>query len=137
MATRGRWRLSSEVIYDEYGLRQPTFDPMDIFWEKSIYYRDLNEALFDPISGVGYYIALDYSGAVWTTSLSYGQFFPESIGNFQHDRTQNRGTVKVARSFGRHLQAYAVVLKENEGYVAQEGRPRRGTVTLTGLQFNY
>lgn len=137
MVKQGRWQLSGEVIYDEYGLRRPSFDPLDIFWEKSIYYRDLNDSLFDPISGVGYYATLDYNGMPWTLSLSFGQFFPEEIGNVMHDRTQTRGIVKLARSFGENLQAYSVFMKENEGYIAQEGRPRRGGVLLSGLQFSY
>ena len=137
MVKQGRWQLSSEVIYDEYGLRRPSFDPLDIFWEKSIYYRDLNDASGDPISGVGYYVALDYLGPLWTASASFGQFFPETIGNFQHDRTQNRGVLKLARAFGANLQLYSVFIKETEGYIAQAGRPRRGSVLLTGLQFAY
>ncbi|MCG8448507.1 MAG: OprO/OprP family phosphate-selective porin, partial [Pirellulales bacterium] len=136
MVSSGRWRLSSEVIYDEYGLRYG-FDPLDIFWEKSIYYRDLNEADGVPISGVGYYVTVDYTGSVWIVSLSFGQFFPEEIGNALHDRTQSRGIVKLSRSFGKCLQAYAVVMVENEGYIAQELRPRKGTVILSGLQFSY
>jgi len=137
MVRQGRWQLSSEVIYDEYGLRRPVFDPMDIFWEKSIYYRDLNDASGDPISGVGYYVTLDYNGPLWTASVSFGQFFPEEIGNVQHDRTQNRGVVKLARAFGDNVQLYSVFIKETEGYIAQEGRPRRGGVLLSGVQFAY
>ena len=130
------WRLSSEVIYDEYGLRRDTFDPLDIFWVKSIYYRDLNKAPGEPITGVGYYVTLDHEGPLWTTSLSFGQFFPEDIGVVQHDRTQTRGILKFARSFTKNLQAYSAVMMENEGYEAQGSGIRRGTVILTGLQFS-
>jgi len=39
MVRLGNWVLSSEIIYDEYGLRRVGFDPDDIFWQRSIYYR--------------------------------------------------------------------------------------------------
>ena len=137
MARHGNWRLSGEAIYDEYGLRHDTFDPNDIFWEKSIYYRDLNNAEDVPITGFGYYLTLDYLGELWNASLTFGQFFPEYIGNVQHDRTQNRGIVKLARSFGSHLQGYTVLMFENEGYIGQGGQIRRGEFILTGLQWSY
>ncbi|QEG36491.1 hypothetical protein [Bythopirellula goksoeyrii] len=137
MVRQGRWRLFSEVLWDEYGLRRDDFDPLDIFWEKSIYFRDINKADGVPIQGTGYYVALDYSGPLWTLSLSFGQYFPEDIGNVKHDRTQNRGVVKLARSFGENLQAYSVFMKENDGYLAQQDRPRIGTVLISGLQFNF
>ena len=86
---------------------------------------------------MGYYVALDFTGDTWLASLSFGQFFPETIGDARHDRTQNRGIVKLARSFGEHVQAYSVVMIENEGYLAQEGLPRRGTVVVSGMQYTY
>ena len=137
MVKQGPWRVSGEVIYDQYGLRHSSFDPLDIFWKKSLYYRDLNKADDEPITGGGYYVTVDYTGELWTASLSFGQFFPEYIGNVQHDRTQNRGVIKLARSFGRNLQSYTVLLLENEGYLAQSGRPRRGEVLLSGLQYTF
>ncbi|NOY40219.1 MAG: hypothetical protein GXP26_00075 [Planctomycetes bacterium] len=137
MVRQGRWQLSTEVIYDEYGLRRENFDPLDIFWEKSIYFRELNDGPYNPITGLGYYVALDFTGDVWLVSLNYGQFFPETIGDVRHDRTQTRGILKIARSFGQNVQVYTVVMKENDGYVAQQGQTRRGTVLVTGLQYTY
>ena len=37
----GRFTLSGEAIYDQYGFTTPGFNPDDIFWGRSIYYRDL------------------------------------------------------------------------------------------------
>lgn len=137
MVRHNNWRLSGEAIYDEYGLKRDTFDPNDIFWEKSIYYRDLNNADDVPITGFGYYLTLDYLGELWSASFTFGQFFPEYIGNVQHDRTQNRGIAKLTRSFGPHLQGYTVLMFENEGYIGQGGQIRRGEFVLTGLQCSF
>ena len=96
MVRFGQWRLSSEAIYDEYGFRRPNFDPNGITWGRSLYYRDLNYSYGEPITGLGYYVNLDFEAANWTTTLNYGEFYPKYIGNSQHDRTQRRGIIKVA-----------------------------------------
>lgn len=135
MVRRGRFTLSAEAIYDEYGFRQPGFDPLDITWGRSIYYRDLNYRPFKPITGVGYYVNLGYEGERWEGCLNYGEFYPQELGHPQHDVTNRRGILKAVYHCTAHLQVYSVVMIENGGYVAQCGRPRRGTVLLAGLQW--
>src|SRR5205085_7266157 len=44
----GSWTLSSEAIYDQYGLRKPGTPLNDITWGRSLYYRDLNNGLDNP-----------------------------------------------------------------------------------------
>ena len=75
---RGRWCLSGEVIDDEYGFRKPGFDPLDIFWRRSLYYRDRNLATDRPISGLGYYINLGYTADHWEVWLNYGEYYHSS-----------------------------------------------------------
>jgi len=135
MVRRGRFTLSGEAIYDEYGFRQPGFDPLDITWGRSIYYRDLNYRTNVPITGVGYYVNLGFEGDRWEGCLNYGEFYPQKLGHPQHDVTHRRGIVKAVYHCSAHLQLYSVVMIENDGYVAQCGRPRRGTVVLAGLQW--
>ncbi len=135
MARCGRWVLSGEAIYDQYGFHRPGYDPDQITWERSIYYRDLNRANKDPLTGVGYYASLGYCGERWQTWFNYGEFYPCQIGMPQHDITKRRGYVKVGYSICEHLQVFGVVMAENGGWTAQDGRPRRGNMLLTGLQY--
>ena len=134
MIHHGRYTLSGEVIYDEYGFRRPGFDPDDITWYRSIYYRDLNFADGVPITGVGYYANLNIDCDRWFIQLNYGAYHPKQIGNLQHDQIQQRGIVKIAYAATPWIQPYAITMIENGGYPAQAGRPRRGTVVLAGLQ---
>jgi len=135
MVRRGRFTLSGEAIYDEYGFRRAGFDPLDITWGRSIYCRDLNYRPFEPITGVGYYVSLGFEGDRWESCLNYGEFYPQELGHPQHDVTNRRGILKAVYHCTDHLQVYSIVMIENDGYVAQRGRRRKGTVLLAGLQW--
>jgi hypothetical protein len=135
MVRFGQFQLSGECIYDEYGFLRPGFDPDDITWYHSIYYRDLNRALNEPCTGMGYYMNLGYKSDYWAIDLNYGEFYPNPIGDLQHDEINRRGIVKAAYSFTPALQPYCAVLIENSGWIAQEDRPRRGLMVLSGLQY--
>lgn len=76
MVRQGRWRLFSEVLWDEYGLRRDDFDPLDIFWEKSIYFRDINKADGVPIQGTGYYVAAGLHRASLDTLAFFRSILP-------------------------------------------------------------
>ncbi len=131
----GPFLLSGECIYDEYGFRRPGFDPNDITWYHSIYYRDLNRALGEPLTGVGYYMNLGYNGPFWDINLNYGEFYPAPIDNPQHDEINRRGIVKLDYRITPALQPYCAVLVENSGFIAQADRPRKGFLILSGLQY--
>jgi hypothetical protein len=133
LVRRGNWVLSGECIYDEYGLRRP-FDPNDITWERSIYYRDLNVAEKEPICGVGYYVDLTYCGENWTWMFDYGEFYPDQIGVPQHDVTTRRGIVKGIYRFHEHAAFYGMFLRENNVPNAQDGRDRRAWDVLCGVE---
>jgi hypothetical protein len=134
MLCRGPWVLSGEAIYDQYGFRRP-FDPLDITWGRSFYNRDQFFAPRTPITGFGYYADLGFQGDWWTAHLNYGEFYPRQIGDAIHDRVTRRGLLKVIRHFTSHLDAYGMVLLENDIPLNQAGRRSEGLSLLGGLQF--
>ncbi|MGA2619762.1 MAG: hypothetical protein ABSF26_19290 [Thermoguttaceae bacterium] len=137
MIRLGRWVLSGEAIYDQYGFRKPGFDPDDITWYRSIYYRDESSGTTTPLTGVGYYLNLGYQERPWTTMLNYGEFYPVSTATAPNQRPERRGIGKVAYRFLGSLEVYSVVMVENGGYTAQNDAPRRGLVLLDGLQYSF
>jgi len=134
----GNWLLSSEVIYDEYGLRRSGFDPNDIFWRKSIYYRQINKRPdATPIVGWGGYIDLTYHHHPWFISFNYGEYHPEQLRNPdypQHDIVNRRFLVKLGWNFTKNLQWYNAALIETGDYVAQDGRLRKGYAFMSGVK---
>lgn len=129
--------LSAEVIYDEYGFHEPGFDPNNITWNRSIYYRDESSGTEAPLSGIGYYVDLGFRQDAWTIDLNYGEFFPEKTGTAPNQYMNRRGIIKVAYNFAKSLQFYSVTMIENGGYTAQDGFPRTGLVLLDGLQYTF
>jgi hypothetical protein len=137
MVGRGRWTLSGEAIYDQYGFRRPGFDPNDIFWGRSIYFRDSSDGLYDPIEGFGYYVELGYAGDVWSFNLNYGDYFPERIGSVQHDQDIHRGLVKLSWHPVEHFEIYGIALLENDGPLGFATRAsRRGVMAVLGCQWS-
>lgn len=136
MLRRGPWNLSGEVILDHYGFRRPGFDPNDITWGRSIYFRDLNDAFHEPISGVGYYVNLGYEGPAWSLAANYGEFYPEQLGVLEHDTPTRRGILKASRHWTEHLETYGAVMIENTLDDAFVGHDRRGIYVLAGCQFS-
>ena len=137
MISWNNWRLSGEVIYDEYGFRRPGFDQNDITWGRSIYFRDLNNALNVPLTGVGYYVNLGYEGPLWTIMLNYGDFFPnQKLGVAAHDTPNHRGLLKASYHFTQTLEAYGVALIENTVPLTLNGTIRFGNEIIAGVQFS-
>ena len=137
MFRNGPFQFSAEAIYDEYGLRRPGYHVNDIFWGRSIYYRDFNSgALNRPLTGFGYYLNLGIDVEPWYIMLNFGEFYPNPIGRRLHDVTTRRGIVKCVRSFASNLEAYSMLLLENNVPFAQTHRHRRGFAMLFGVQYN-
>lgn len=135
MVRAGRWTLSGEAIYDEYGIRRPGTALSDIFWGRSLYFRDLNKAYHEAITGKGYYVNLQYDANAWSLIFNYGEFFPEYIGDPRHDRITSRGYVKYLYRFNSWSEIYSMYLHENpldDAY--QPGRTRGGDELLFGWQ---
>ena len=135
----GNWTLSSEIIYDEYGMRRD-FDPNQIFWTKSIYYRQINKAASTPISGWGGYVDLTYNHYPWFVSVNYGEYYPEQLNlpdYPQHDIINRRFLIKCGWNFTKHVQWYNALILETENYIAQCGRLRKGNALMSGIQMTF
>jgi len=138
MVRNGPFQLSAECIFDEYGFGRPGFDPMNITWVKSIYYRDVSSGQQGaPCTGVGYYVNLGYAEGSWNTLLNYGDFYPLFTGTAPNQRVQHRGVGKVAYQLAKPLQVYSVLIVENGGYIAQENERRIPVALLEGFQFTF
>ena len=138
MFRSGPFQFSSECIFDEYGFGRPGFNPMDITWLKSIYYRDVSSGhQGTPCSGIGYYVNLGYAEGPWNATLNYGDFYPLYTGSAPDQRVQHRGLVKAAYRLAEPLQIYSVLIVENGGYIAQENEKRIPVAVLEGFQFTF
>ena len=135
MIQRGRFRLSGEAIYDQYGFRQP-FNPNNITWRRSIYHRQQNKSFFDPITGFGFYANLDIELDRWTVMMNYGEFHPEKIGHRLQDITTRRGIAKTIWHLNPYADFYLMTLFENDVVAAHNGRLRKGMAILGGVQIS-
>jgi len=135
MFRTGRWTFSGEGIYDEYGIRRPGLALQDIFWGRSLYFRDLNKAYHEAITGKGYYVNAQYDANHWSLILNHGEFYPESIGEPRHDRITRRSIVKYLYRLSDCSEIYTMFLQENPLENAyQLGRTRQGQEILFGWQ---
>jgi hypothetical protein len=135
MVRSGSWTLSAEAITDEYGLRRPGTPLDDIFWGRSVYYRDLNNGYHIPITGIGYYVNLGYDSPRWSLMLNYGEFYPEELGIPQHDAISRRAIVKSTYRWTPNFETYGVIMHENDIPNSFAGRKRQGMYMIFGLQF--
>ncbi len=131
----GRWMLSGEVIYDQYGRRKGDLMLDDITWGRSLYNRQLRRADGEPLEGVGYYVDLGYIADSWQLHFNYGEYFPDAIGDRIHDEISRRGLVKFAYDFTDSFSWYTAVMLENSVPRAFDGEhPREGLYVLVGFQ---
>lgn len=136
MIRGGRWTLSAEAIYDEYGLRKPGLGLNDISWGRSIYYRELNNGFLEPMTGFGYYVDLGYRGLKWEWHFNYGDYFPQQqMGIAAHDEPVHRGLVHASYHFTNHFETYAIALVENQVDLDFADRIRYGSGLAFGMQF--
>lgn len=135
MATFGRWRFSGEVIYDEYGLRRP-FDPNQVTWGRSLYFREQNIGRHVPIKGAGWYANVNYDGPKWFVMLNYGEYYPQQIGVREHDQINRRGILKLIHHHSDDFDIYSTMLLENSLSQAFDGRSRIGKSITAGFQLN-
>ena len=117
-------------------MRHPGINLDDIFWGRSTYFRDLNKGLLQPITGVGYYANLGYEGPLWSLTFNYGEFYPEHLGNPDHDQATHRGLVKCSRHWTPHFETYGVLLLENTRHDSLDSDPRQGLYIIAGGQFS-
>lgn len=137
LVRRGSWGVASEFIYDQHGLRRPGFDLDEITWGRSLYNRQLNIGLNQPITGVGYYMSVIYHDGPRTYTLGYGQYFPQAIGDPIHDASIRRALGQLRWDWSKRLSTFATNYWENSVPAAQGGRTRHGIYLLTGLQYSF
>jgi hypothetical protein len=141
------WILSGEVVYDQYGFVHTGYDANDIFWGRSIYYRDLSSGTNHvPLTGLGYYVDLVYRQGRWAGNIDYGEYYPQRVayGYFpqqtvvpQQEIINRRGVVKIDYNPATRLDLYLGLMQETDSYIAQENQPRKGTVVFTGAQYQF
>jgi len=138
MIRNGPFQLSAECVFDEYGFGRPGFNPLNITWVKSIYYRDVSSGhQGTPCTGIGYYVNLGYAEGPWNALLNYGDFYPLYTGMAPDQRVEHRGVAKVAYQLAKPVQVYSVLILENGGYIAQGNEPRIPVAVLEGFQFTF
>ena len=150
MLRRGRWRFSTEWIYNQYGLRRPDLTLNDITWGRSLYNRQMNNGLKTPCQGWGGYMNMIYDSPRCTAVLQYGEFHPQAITAAQpphhpdwaqnvaiHNTITRRGLGQLTWRVNRHLEFINTGFIENRVKNAQDGRYRHGFSLLTGMQLHF
>ncbi len=133
-----RLMFSSEVIYDEYGLRRPGIALDDIDWGRSIYNRQLNKGILQPLTGWGYYANLIGNCPRFDWMISIGQFLPsDTLGDPIHDQITTRGLGQIYWHLNDVLDLYASGLIENPVDNAQNGQRRETWMLASGLQIRF
>jgi len=131
----GNFLISAEGIYDEYGFRKE-FDSNEIFWERSLYYRDQFYKLETPITGIGGYVDIQYKTSKILINLNYGEFHPEEIGDPYHDPPVKRIITKLMYNFTREFSFFAGVLIENDRLREPVFSGAEGYAYIAGLKFS-
>lgn len=136
MARWGRFELSGEAVWDKYGFREAEMDPNDIFWGRSIYYREIFNGTKDgALHGFGYYVNLAWIYGRARIDLNYGEYYPQQIGNPLHDpiiaRLMAQGSYEVMPG----VQTFLVLMDENPRPVEEFRRGHNGFVLYTGVQW--
>ncbi len=130
----GKFTISAEGIYDEYGFRKE-FDSDDIFWERSLYYRDQFYKPETPITGIGGYIDILYKNKKIIFNINYGEFHPEEISDPYHDTPVKRGIVKFIYKFSKEFNFFVGALIENERIRESVFSGAKGYAYIAGLHF--
>lgn len=134
MFRHGPWTFSGEFIYDEYGLRRGDLGLNDIFWGRSLYHRQLSQAQYGKLYGVGYYLDVGYLADRWQFNLNYGEYYPHAIGEHIHDAVSRRGIIKTAFNFSSNFAWYGMLMLENSVPEFNKMHAREGVYFLTGFQ---
>lgn len=135
MVRFGGLRLFAEWVWDRYGFHRP-FSSDEIFWPRSLYYRDIFFAYKTPLKGKGWYGGINYQSKKWLIDLNYGQYHPQQIGNTLHDRANRRLVVRVAWRFVPEARFYFTGLVENERAKEPWSEGAKPFAVLAGCEFS-
>lgn len=128
--------LSGEVIYDKYGLYRD-YNEDEIFWERSLYYRDTFYKDETPITGVGGYLNVGYKYAKLSLDINYGLYDHKKIGNPYHDDPNSRGILKIAYNLTTELQVFGMGLLENKRKTEPWKSDAKPFAFEVGLQYKF
>lgn len=134
MFKAGHFRFSAEIIYDEYGFRKE-YQEEDIFWKRSLYYRDVFYKHETPVTGIGGYVNLQYDGGRWFVEANYGEFHPEEIGHPFHDDPTRRTVIKLRARLAADFSLFSMALFENNRQKEALFSGASGYAFLLGLQY--
>jgi hypothetical protein len=134
MIKHGRFRFSAEVIYDEYGFRKE-YNPDDISWKRSLYYRDVFYKYETPVTGIGGYIDLQYETPHWSAAANYGEYYPKEIGQPFHDDPVKRMIVKFRIRLASDFHLFCMGLFENKRQKEELFQGAHDYAFLCGLQY--
>ena len=130
----GAFDLSGEFTYDQYGMWHD-FDPNNITWGRSLYYRDLYSGQQRvPLSALGYYLNLGWTHPRLRVDLNYGEYYPHAIGNVLNDTPVRRGLAKATWRVMPHVESYTALLWENVRPLEPFRKWQLGTALLSGVQ---
>jgi len=130
----GSFRISGEWIRDRYGFHRP-YDESEIFWARSLYYRDTFLADKTPIKGSGWYGEISYISKKWLIDLSYGEYHPQEIGNILHDLPNKRFTLWLTYRFIPEGRFYLAGLIENDREKEPWSEGAKPFAALAGCEF--
>jgi hypothetical protein len=126
--------ISGEWIWDEYGFHRP-FDVEDIFWPRSLYFRDIFYQYKTPIKGKGGYINLLFTSKKVILNLNYGEYYPQKIGHPLHDPPIKRMVGKIAINFLKDFRLYFTGLVENQREEESWSSGAKPYALLLGLEY--
>lgn len=135
MVRFSRFILSGEWIWDRYGFHRE-FDVDDIYWPRSLYFRDIFYQYKTPIKGKGGYLNLRYESAKLTWNINYGEYYPQEIGHPLHDPPIKRFVAKMAYRFFKNFRLYFTGLIENEREEESWSSGAKPWALLLGMEYN-
>ncbi len=131
----GHFSLSGEAIYDQYGFHRE-FNEDEIFWDKSYYYRNIFYKFKTPIEGRGGYLNFKFENRGNIINLSYGEYYPQKIGNIYHDQNIKRFILKIRKTLTKNLSMIITGIKENEREYKEPWRNgEKGYAFMVGFEY--
>ncbi len=128
--------LSGEAIYDEYGLKRDFQG--DFSWPRSLYYRDIYYKDATPIYGIGWYADIGYAKNPLSADLSYGEYYPQNIGNPYNDQVCRRCIAQVGYDIIKNLTLFGSAMIENKRETeAWRDYRENPYVFLVGAQYKF
>ncbi len=134
MVKISRFTISGEWIWDHYGFHRE-FDEEDIYWPRSLYFRDIFYQYKTPIKGKGGYLNLRYESPKLLLNVNYGEYYPQEIGHPLHDPPIKRLVAKIAYRFFKSFRLYFTGLLENQREKESWSSGAKPWALLLGLEY--